>query len=143
MLQAGSRVQNGRSIRCQLENIAGLTTGGASTLLTVLPEGTAVKQGDVLATFDKSNYEEMLRQQEISVEQAKASRLQASLNLEIAQLAVIEFRDGTVEETLKGMEGSLALARSNLSLAMDHLSWSREDEEKRLLVGGGNRLGEV
>jgi HlyD family secretion protein len=126
VLNAPGRLESAKRtmIRCQLENIAGLSTGGASTLLTVVPEGISVKQGDVLATFDKSNFEEMLRQQEITVEQAKASRLQASLNLEIAQLAVIEFRDGTVEETLKGMEGSLALARSNLSLAMDHLDWS-------------------
>ncbi len=126
VLNAPGRLESAKRtvIRCQLENIAGLTTGGASTMLMVVPEGTVVKQGDVLATFDKSNYEEMLRQQEITVEQAKASRLQASLDVEIAQLSVIEFRDGTVEETLKGMEGSLALARSNLSLAMDHLNWT-------------------
>jgi HlyD family secretion protein len=135
VLNAPGRLESAKRtvIRCQLENIAGLTTGGASTMLTVLPEGTHVKHGDVLATFDKSNYEEMLRQQEITVEQAKASRLQASLNVEIAQLAVSEYRDGIVEETLKGMEGSLALARSNLSLAADHLNWTAKMNEKGYL----------
>jgi HlyD family secretion protein len=111
-------------IRCLLENIAGLSTGGASTLLTLVPEGTVVKKGEVLATFDASNYEEMRRQQEITVEQAKASHLQARLDLEIAQLAVTEYRDGLVQETLKGMEGSLALARSDLARAADHLDWT-------------------
>ena len=101
-----------------------LSGGGASTLLSLLPEGSAVKKGDVLATMDKSSYEELQRQQVITVEQAKASHLQARLNLEIARLAVVEFRDGLVEETLKSMEGSLALARSNLKLAEDHLDWS-------------------
>jgi HlyD family secretion protein len=117
-------------IRCLLENIAGVSTGGASTMLTLLPEGTAVKQGDVLATFDSSNYEEMRRQQEITVEQAKASHLQARLDLEIALLAVTEYRDGLVQETLKGMEGSLALARSDLSRAADHLDWTQKMREK-------------
>jgi HlyD family secretion protein len=135
ILNAPGRLESAKRtvIRCQLENIAGLTTGGASTMLWVIPEGTAVKQGDLLATFDKSNYEEMLRQQEITVEQGKASRLQAKLDLEIAHLAVKEYHDGIVEETLKGMEGSLALARSNLTLAADHLSWTAKMSDKGYL----------
>ncbi len=126
ILNAPGRLESAKRtiIRCQLENIAGVSTGGASTMLTVVPEGTAVKQGDVLATLDKSTYEEMQRQQVITVEQAKASHLQAELNLEIALLAVKEYRNGIVEETLKGMEGSIALARSDLSRAAEHLKWS-------------------
>ena len=126
VLNAPGRLEAAKrtTIRCLLENIAGSTTGGASTMLMLLPEGTVVKKGEVLATFDSSNYEEMRRQQEITVEQAKASQLQARLDLEIAELAVTEYRDGLVQETLKGMEGSLALARSDLSRAADHLEWS-------------------
>lgn len=96
------------TVRCMLENIAGVTTGGASTILTIAPEGTPVKKGDVLATLDAANYEELRRQQLITVEQAKASHLQARLDVEIAELAVKEYRDGIVEETLKGMEGQIA-----------------------------------
>ena len=126
VLNAPGRLESAKRtfVRCQLENMAGATSGGALPMLTVVPEGTAVKQGDVLASLDASNYEEMLRQQVITVEQAKASHLQAELNLEIALLGVSEYRNGIVEETLKGMEGSLALARSNLSVAADHLSWT-------------------
>ena len=112
-------------------------------MLTVVPEGTTVKKGDVLATLDASNYEEMQRQQVITVEQAKASHLQAELDLEIALLAVKEYRDGIVEETLKGMEGSIALARSDLSRAADHLSWTEKMNGKGLYVAGPDRLGEV
>jgi HlyD family secretion protein len=128
ILNAPGRLESAKrtTIRCQLENIAGTAGGGASTLLSVVPEGTAVKQGDVLATLDASSYEELQRQQVITVEQAKASHLQAKLNLEIALLAVKEYRDGIVEETLKGMEGSLALARSDLSRAAEHLSWTEK-----------------
>ncbi len=87
-------------IRCQLENLAGgSTSGGASTILSLVPEGTAVKAGDVLAQLDASTYEEMLRQQTIVVEQAKASHLQARLVYEIAQLAVKEYNEGTVQTT--------------------------------------------
>jgi HlyD family secretion protein len=99
-------------------------------ILTLVPEGTHVKRGDVLATLDGSTYEEMLRQQEITVEQAKASHLQAQLDHEIALLAVREYRDGTLQETLKGMQGTIALAESDLSRAQDHLTWSMQMRKK-------------
>ena len=128
ILSAPGRLESAKRtvIRCQLENMAGTAGGSASTMLSVVPEGTNVKQGDLLATLDASNYEELQRQQVITVEQAKASHLQAELDLEIALLAVREYRDGIVEETLKGMEGSLAMARSDLSRAAEHLNWTEK-----------------
>jgi HlyD family secretion protein len=131
-LNAAGRLDSTKNtlVRCELENIAGGRGGASSTILTVLPEGSVVKRGDVLASLDASTYEELLRQQVMTVEQAKASHLQAQLNHEISLLAVREFRDGTVQETLKGMEGSIALARSDLSRAADHLTWTRRMKEK-------------
>lgn len=114
------------TIRCELQNLAGQASGGGtSTLIELLPEGTPVKKGDVLGRLDGSTYEEMLRLQEIVVEQARASELQARLTYEIAVLAVKEYEEGTVLETLKGMEGTIALARSDLSRAQDHMEWSQ------------------
>ena len=132
VLNAPGRLESSKRtiVRCELENLAGASGGGSSTILTVLPEGTIVKRGDVLATLDGSTYEEMLRQQAITVEQAKASYLQAQLNHEIALLAVREYREGTVHETLKGMEGTITLARSDLSRAQDHLTWTMRMSEK-------------
>jgi len=132
VLNAPGRLESTKKtlIRCELENLTGTRGGESSTILTVLPEGTFVKQGDVLATLDASTYEEMLRQQLITVEQAKASHLQAQLNHEISLLAVREYREGTVQETLKGMEGSIALARSDLSRAQDHLTWTKRMKVK-------------
>jgi HlyD family secretion protein len=131
VLNAPGRLESSRLtiVQCELENIAGASTG-ASMILTLVPEGTHVKRGDVLATLDGSTYEEMLRQQEITVEQAKASHLQAQLDHEIALLAVREYREGTVQETLKGMEGAIALARSDLSRAQDHITWTKRMSEK-------------
>jgi HlyD family secretion protein len=117
-------------VRCELENLAGAGGGGSSVLLSLLPEGTPVKTGDVLARLDASTYEEMYRQQSIVVEQAKASRLQAELDLEIARLAVREYRDGMVQETLKGMEGAIALARLDVSRAATRLEWTKHMNDK-------------
>ena len=133
LLVAPGRLDSSKKtvVRCQLENIAGGGGGtGASVILSLLPEGTPVKTGDVLARLDSATYDEMYRQQTITVEQAKASHLQAELNLEIAQLAVREYREGMVQETLKGMEGAIALADSDLSRATQRLGWTKRMNEK-------------
>ncbi len=72
-------------IECELENIVigvlgqRLWVGGASVLLSIVPEGSVVHRGDVLAVLDASEYEELLRQQQITVERSRADHRQAEL----------------------------------------------------------------
>jgi HlyD family secretion protein len=135
---ASGRVESGKRtiIECQLENIAvgvrgqRLTAAGASVLLSVIPEGSVVKRGDVLAELDSSDYEELLRLQQITLERARADKLQADLNVDIARLAVREFEEGTVRQTNQDFEGKIILARSDLERAIDRLNWSRRMNEK-------------
>jgi HlyD family secretion protein len=138
MLTATGRLESGKRtvIKCELENIAvgvrgqRLIAGGAAILLSVVPEGTQVKRGDVLAVLDSSDYEELARTQRISVERAKADLVQAQLDHEIAGLAVREFKDGLMRETITEFEGRLFLARSELERANDRLTWSRNMKKK-------------
>jgi HlyD family secretion protein len=135
---ASGRVESGKRtiIECQLENITvgvrgqRLAAGGASVLLTVIPEGTVVKRGDVLAVLDSADYEELLRLQRITLERAKADKLQAQLDVEITKLAVREFADGTAQMTTEDLEGRIMLARSDLERAVDRLNWSRRMNQK-------------
>ena len=78
---------------------------------------------------DASAYEEMLRQQTITVEQAKASHLQARLNYEIALLAVqrIHGGDGPGDGPGDARRPS-ALAPLNLSRAEERLEWTKRHE---------------
>ncbi len=123
-------------IECDLENVAvgvrgqRLAAGGAAVLLSVIPEGTTVKRGDVLAIIDSSDYEELLRIQEMTVARAAADHVQASLDLEIAKLAVREFEEGTLHETIEDFEGRILLARSDLERAKDRVAWASRMREK-------------
>ncbi len=134
ILSAPGRVESSRRtvIRCQLESLSGgsARNSTASTILWLIPQGSVVNSGDVLARLDASTFEEMFRQQTILVEQAKASHLQAQLNHEIALLAVREYLEGTVPETVQQMEGSLALANSDLSRASERLEWTKKMNQK-------------
>ena len=71
-LTASGRVESSKRtlIECELEDITigvmgqRVSAGGASVLLSVIPEGSLVRRGDVLAVLDSSDYEELLRQQQ-------------------------------------------------------------------------------
>jgi HlyD family secretion protein len=137
-LSASGLIESGRRtvIKCELENVTvgvrgqHMTAGGASTLLSVIPEGSEVKRGDVLAVLDSSDYEELVRTQIISVERVKADLVQARLDHEVAEMAVREFKEGVVPETVADFEGRLSLARSDLERASDRLNWCLRMKEK-------------
>jgi HlyD family secretion protein len=137
-LLASGRVESSQRtvIECELENITigvlgeRLTAGGASVLLSIVPEGTRARRGEVLAVLDSSDYEELLRQQKITVERARADYRAAKLSYEIAKLAVHEFRDGSMKEAEKDFERSVALAESDLVRVKDRLQWVRKMKQK-------------
>lgn len=123
-------------IECELESITigvmgrSLAAGGASTLLTVIPDGSRVKTGDVLATLDASGYEELLRQQQMTVQRSRADHHQAELDLDVAKLAVEEYKNGVMAENLKDHERLIALAEAEMSRSRDRLEWATRMNEK-------------
>jgi HlyD family secretion protein len=137
-LTAGGRVESSKRtvIECELENIGigvlgeRLWAGGSSVLLSIVPEGSVVHRGDVLAVLDSSDYEELLRQQKMTVERSRADYRAAELSNEIAKLAVHEYRDGSMKEATKEFEGSVALAESELVRVKDRLDWVRRMKQK-------------
>jgi len=133
VLTAGGRVESAKQtvIECELENLEvrvkgqGMRASGASTILSLIPDGTMVQRGDVLCRLDASDYEELVRQQKMSVERARADHQQAGLDLDVARMAVREFREGTLEQTRKDFDGRLAQAQTDWQRATDRRAWAR------------------
>ncbi|MBN2137933.1 MAG: HlyD family efflux transporter periplasmic adaptor subunit [Sedimentisphaerales bacterium] len=78
-------------VKCMVE--------GGTTILTVIPEGTNVKKGDLLMTLDASKFEDMLVSESITLQNAETTLIsaeeslavgknQAESDLETAQLAL-------------------------------------------------------
>ncbi|MHB1560483.1 MAG: efflux RND transporter periplasmic adaptor subunit [Isosphaeraceae bacterium] len=142
-IRASGRVQSSKrtTIECELERFdgghgQGGSSGGASVVLQLVPEGTRVKKGDVLAVLDSSDYVEMVRVQEINVEQARAGKLQAELDHEIARLALTEFRDGTMKETIEDFRQRIMLGHADVERARDRLRWTHSMKDKGYLSAG-------
>ena len=150
MLAAG-RVASTRSteIRCMLERLdlpgqGGSPASGASTILSLIPDGSIVQKGDVLCEMDASDYSELVRRQQIVVEQAGADRMQALLALDVAKISVEAYRDGEQKQVERDFLGRIALGRADLTRLTDRLAWSRRMLEKGYtsigLARGGLRL---
>jgi HlyD family secretion protein len=127
-------------IECEVENISGAglpTTGGGGgrrggrsqtpaglTIISLVPEGTYVRAGQVLAEIDPSRFVEIARLLRISVEEAQAVEAKARYDLQAAEIALAEYLDGVRLETLMQLEGQVALARSQVQQQRDHLDWT-------------------
>jgi HlyD family secretion protein len=137
-LSASGRVESSQRtvIECELEAISigimgqRLIAGGASVLLSLIPDGSIVHKGDILAVLDASDYEELLRQQKMTVERARADFNQAQLDYEIAKLAVREFQEGLMQETMKDFDRTVAMSRSDLVRCKDRVEWAQRMKKK-------------
>lgn len=133
---------NNTEIRCVLERTGPSGSGsvgsdGASTILSLVPDGTMVTQGQLLCELDDSAYTELVRRQTIGVKKAQAEHLQAELGLRVAQINLQSFLEGIVRQTDQQFKGQIALARSNLGRQSDRVLWAQRMLEKGYLATSG------
>ncbi len=117
---------------------------GRATILFLIPEGNRVHQGDLLVELDTSTIQDNKVNQEITVQNAEASYVQAKENLEVvrnqakanvekAELTLrfaIEdlkkYQAGEYPKIYKEYEGRITLAEEELQRAKDKLEWSKK-----------------
>ena len=91
-------------IECELESVTlssggkTLTARGASQIIELVPEGTRVEKDDVLCRLDSSEFEELVRQQEIKVLESVADRQKAIYDLKAAEMALREYAEGKLDQ---------------------------------------------
>jgi HlyD family secretion protein len=132
-LLTGGRVESSVKtlIECELENLTSknggpaAAAGGSSTILELVPDGSRVGKGDVLCRLDASEYQEMARQQEIQVQQARADWNRAELDFQTAELALQEYQDGVRVQLRQDYEGKIALAQADRRRQEDRVAWAR------------------
>ncbi|MDB5351152.1 MAG: hypothetical protein JWN86_2399 [Planctomycetota bacterium] len=132
-LRAGGSVESSlrTMIACELENLQFsnegrvLGAGGRSTILEIIPDGSNVRTNQVLCRLDSSEYEELVRQQEIKLQQARNDKVKAELDVKAAEIALREYRDGLLPDQLQNLDGKILLAEVERSRQTDRLDWSR------------------
>jgi HlyD family secretion protein len=124
-----------------------------ATILSIIPEGTRVHEGDLLVELDVSALIDHLVDHEIMVKNAEAALINAreaviitksqaqssvelaSLNLEFARqdLAKYTGQGGDYENAVAAAEGRIKLCGEEKTKAQDYLEWSQKLYEEKYL----------
>ena len=107
---------------------------GTTTILTILPEGSRVKKGDLVCELDSATLRDNLTNQEITTKRAIADLEQAKKTLEVAEISVNEYLEGTYLQEIDQINGDIRLAESELVRAKDRLAWSTSMEKKNYVA---------
>ncbi|MBI1382738.1 MAG: efflux RND transporter periplasmic adaptor subunit [Planctomycetaceae bacterium] len=117
---------------------------GNSTILYLIPEGTRVEKGTLVAELDATALVEKRVTQEISVQNAEGAFVKARQNLEIqrsqnvsdvalaertldfARRDQLKYLEGDWPQQLQAAEDAILLAEEDLKRAEDQLKWSKD-----------------
>lgn len=126
--------RNSEIVRNELE--------GRTTILTLVPEGTSVKEGDIIAELDVSSTEDRRVEQEIAVQNAEAAWIKAKQELEIqesqnfsdierakrdlrfAEIDLDKYLNGDLPQDRASADEAIALAEEELKQAEETLKYS-------------------
>jgi multidrug resistance efflux pump len=103
---------------------------GRITVLSSQPDGAWVEKGAVVCELDPTELQDRLAIQKIAVAGAEADTLNARLAREVAEIALVEYKEGIFVQELATVEGGIKLAESDLLRAEDVLEWTRRMYEK-------------
>ncbi len=117
---------------------------GRTSIITLIPEGTRVKKGDLLVELDTSTLEDTKIDQEIRVQNAEASYVnskenlavvqnqaeadidKAKLTFEFAQQDLDQYEQGKYPNEKTAAENEITLRQEELKRAEETLTWSQK-----------------
>lgn len=109
-------------VRCEVQ-----TKGSSGTaILEIVPEGSLVDKGDVIARLDASSLESEYNQQQIKVNASNATVIKARSAVETAKIAREEYLNGTFKQEEQTIQSEVAVAEENLSRAQDYAAYSEK-----------------
>ena len=112
----------GQAVICQVEK------GGM--ILSLLPDRSVVKKGDVVCELDSADLRDRLIEQTIAAKRAETEYQAARLARELAELASKQYKDSSYLLEKAAIQGEIKLAETNLTSAADQVDRSEQNFEK-------------
>jgi HlyD family secretion protein len=103
---------------------------GQSTILSLVPEGRAVKKGDLVCELDSSGLRDQLVNQEIAEQRSSAAYLNAKLSRKVAEIAVAEYVEGIFKHDLYTLKSQVAGAEAAIQKAEDRLERTQRARQR-------------
>lgn len=108
----------------------GNATAGSTKIISILPEGTAVKPGDLVAELDSATFKTALESQKIRVTGVKSDLEQVKKTLEVAEISLEEFRDGVFPQDKMLLNQYIAQCELRTTQSQKNLVWSKDQLAK-------------
>ena len=109
-------------VRCQVQSRG----SGGTALLEIIPEGTRVKEGDIICKLDSSSLENERDAQQIVVNGSSAALIGAHAALATAKIAKQEYLEGTFKNEEKLIQSEIFVSEQNLKRAVEYLKHSQK-----------------
>jgi RND family efflux transporter MFP subunit len=103
-------------VKCQV--------AGGSSILWIVGDGSFVEKDAEIVRLDSSLLEDQINQQKNTFEKARAAKIQAEKDYQIAMISVDEYLKGTFEQDLQEAERLITIAEENLRSAQNGLDFS-------------------
>jgi multidrug resistance efflux pump len=100
------------------------------TIISILPEGSKVKAGDVVCELDSSLFRDALVVQQLRRVQAKAWVDQATYSLEADNIALREYESGVLPQDTALVRQHVTIRRIEKEQAERNLAWARRARSK-------------
>jgi HlyD family secretion protein len=141
-------ILEGGTLRATQELIVRSELEGTPRIISIVPEGTSVKKGDLLVELDSVGIKEKIVNQELSVQSAESSYTRAKEDLAIQKLTMdasvkdqelrVEFAESDLEKYKEGdwpqqkkaIEARITIAEEEMQRAQDRLNWTVQLEKR-------------
>jgi len=121
--EEANKKDRGVAVLCQV--------AGGGLVLSMVPEGTTVKTGDLLCELDASELRDRLTDREIAVKQSESESKVGKLAHQAALMALKEYQEGMYVQEKAAIMCEVKRAESNLAMVSD-----RVDEVTKLFQKG-------
>jgi HlyD family secretion protein len=95
------------------------------TIISILPEGSRVKAGDVVCELDSSALREALTVQQLRYVRAKAWVEQATYSLEADRIALREYELGVLPQDVELVRQRISICQTEREQAVRNLAWAQ------------------
>jgi HlyD family secretion protein len=112
---------------------------GQTTIISIKPEGTYVRQGDVVCELDSAFLNDQLLNTQIETKRDEAAYQNAQAAREAAEIAVTEFTEGTFKHELSAVKAEVADAQAGIESAESRLERARRARQRLNAVHAANK----
>jgi RNA polymerase sigma factor (sigma-70 family) len=118
-------------------------SSGPTTIISIVPNGANVKKGEVVCELDSARFRDLLVNTRQLASAAASNYQTAQMARELAELAVVEYREGLFVHELQEIETQIKAAELELAIAEEACDKSREMANKNMISQKQMKIAEL